>query len=221
MDTHTVQALLARIEAKDLTTAAHTWRVVLYARALAEHHGLDDDALQTITHAAALHDLGKLDIPDAILQKPARLTPEEFKVIQLHPVTGYERLTNLGVTDPLILGLVRHHHERIDGTGYPDGLASTHIPLPARIFAVIDTFDALTSIRPYRREVGEEAAEHALRILEQDAGTHYCPHCVDLFTSLYRTGKLDYILHYFNDTADLPAFAASDADALVDRAHQN
>jgi HD-GYP domain-containing protein (c-di-GMP phosphodiesterase class II) len=202
-----VEDLVRQIEQRDLSTAAHTWRVVLYARALAEELGVDRDLLRLITHGAALHDVGKLDIPADILLKPGKLTQAEFEVIKLHPVAGYARMIDLGVTDEPILDLVRAHHERWDGLGYPFGLRGEGIPLGARLFAVIDTFDALTSYRPYRADVGPEAAARALTTLTEGSGTRYWPEAVGLFTALYRTGRLGFILQHFTDTCPLPAYA--------------
>lgn len=206
MDPDIVHSLVRAIELKDHSTAAHTWRVVLYARAMAEAESLDKDLIERLTIGAALHDLGKVDVPDGILTKPGRLTDEEFAVIKTHPDAGHRRLVGMGETDDVLLNLVRHHHERWDGDGYPDRLRGEAIPLGARYFAVIDTFDALTSVRPYRREVGEDAAERAIAILQNGAGTHYWPNAVDLFVDLYRTGQLGWILHYFNDDVPVPGF---------------
>ncbi|MEO0483559.1 MAG: HD domain-containing phosphohydrolase [Planctomycetota bacterium] len=206
MDPAELQTLIRAIEAKDLATAAHTWRVVLYARAMAEEGGLGRDRVERISIAAALHDVGKLDIPSAILQKPGKLTDEEFAVIQQHPVTGYARMIKMDVEDEDILDLIRYHHERVDGKGYPYGLAGDAIPVVARYFAVIDTFDALTSIRPYRTEIGEDAAERALVILSEGAGSAFAPEAVELFTALYREQKIDHVLHYFNDEFPSPDF---------------
>ncbi len=189
------------IELKDSSTASHTWRVVLYARALSECFGIDRARVERISTAAALHDIGKLRIPDAILQKPGKLTDEEFGIIKTHSAHGHEMLREMGVDDQVALNLVRHHHERWDGLGYPDGLKGEDIPLGARYFAVIDTFDALTSVRPYRREVGEGAAERALEELERGVGTRYWGEAVGAFAQLYREGALQWILHYFNDEA--------------------
>lgn len=195
-----VEALVKTIELKDQSTAAHTWRVVLYARALAEKAGMPREFIGRLTVGAALHDVGKIDIPDNILQKPGKLTDEEFKIIQSHTSLGHERLKRMGEDDPVVLELVRHHHERIDGKGYPDGLAGDAIPVVAKYFAVIDTFDALTSFRPYRKEVGEAAAEKALIELNDCIGTRYDKAAVEIFTDLYREGALEWILHYFNDS---------------------
>lgn len=212
MEPALVQRLLRGIEEKDASTAAHTWRVTLYARALAEEFGIDDQTMRLLTHGAALHDVGKIDIPASILTKPGRLTDEEFEVIKQHPVTGYARLVSLDVTDEPILNLVKHHHERWDGLGYPFLLKGEEIPLGARFFAVIDTFDALTSIRPYRREVGVEAAQRAIEEIEAGAGTRYWPDAVDAFARLYRTGRLDWILTYFNDEARTPDWCPDETE---------
>lgn len=200
-----VEALVKTIEMKDLSTAAHTWRVVLYARALAEKAGLAREEIARLTLGAALHDVGKIDIPNEILQKKGKLTPAEFETIKQHTTLGHERLKRMGEEDSMLLDLVRHHHERVDGKGYPDGLSGDEIPVVARYFAVIDTFDALTSVRPYRREVGEAAAEKALIELNAGIGTRYDRLAVELFEDLYREGTLEWILHYFNDGKPVPA----------------
>jgi energy-coupling factor transport system substrate-specific component len=199
-----VQSLVREIELKDLSTAAHTWRVVLYARALAEYFGVGQEAIRRITDGAALHDVGKIDIPAAILQKPGRLTDDEFEVIKQHPVLGHYRLASLGVSDEMVINLVRSHHERMDGLGYPDRLKGDQIPPAARYFAVIDTFDAMTSKRPYRAEVGHDAAERAMKELYAGIGTRYCRESVEAFDALYRKGELDYILMYCNEEGDMP-----------------
>jgi HD-GYP domain-containing protein (c-di-GMP phosphodiesterase class II) len=172
---------------------------------MAERAGLDHAVVERLCTGAALHDVGKIDIPDEILQKPGKLTGEEYEVIKTHTTLGHERLVRMGETDPIILNLVRHHHERIDGKGYPDGLAGDAIPIGARYFAVIDSFDAMTSVRPYRQEVGDAAAEKALAELHAGIGTRYEGQAVELMTSLYRAGELDYILRHFNDRCELPA----------------
>lgn len=201
-----VQSLVKLIELKDASTAAHTWRVVLYLRTMAEEANIDHDTIARLTTAAALHDFGKIDIPDEVLQKPGKLTDDEFEVMKRHTVLGHERLVQMGVDDPVVLNLVRHHHERHDGLGYPDRLEGEKIPLLPRYFAVIDSFDAMTSIRPYRKDVGEEAAKRALAEIQAGAGSRYAPDAVEVFTRLYDTGHLDWILHYFNDQCPVPAF---------------
>ena len=212
-----VWPLLRAIEEKDSTTGAHTWRVVLYTRLLAETIGVDRDIVDRIGLAAALHDLGKIDIPDRILKKPGRLTSEEFRVIQTHTTAGHQRLVDMGVTDEVVLDLVRHHHERLDGSGYPDGLSGDSCRLGARLFSIIDTFDAMTSVRAYRAEVGPEAAEKALHELEAHMGQWYCPEGVRVFAALYRDGKLDWIMQHFNDSAETPSFSPESTGSTPDR----
>ncbi len=210
-----IEALVEAIGLKDMSTAAHTWRVALYTRALAEEAGQSHEVIHRLTHAAALHDVGKLDVPSAVLAKPGPLTPEERAVMQTHTTLGHELLTRLGETDPLVLDLVRHHHERWDGQGYPDRIAGESINTAARFFSVIDSFDAMTSIRPYRADVGEKAAEKAVTELEAGAGTRYWPRAVEMFAALYRRGSLGWILDYFNDRCELPAYAAGREDSVV------
>ena len=214
MDPPILQALVSTIELKDASTAAHTWRVVLYTRAMAEAAGLDHPLIERLTVAAALHDVGKIDIPDEVLRKPGPLTAAERAIIETHPARGHDLLVQMGETDPVLLTLVRHHHERWDGRGYPDRLVGDAIPLGARYFSVIDGFDAMTSLRPYRHDVGPQAAERALTELNAGAGTRYWPVAVETFERLYRTGRLDWILAYFNDTNPIPGF---DVPAAIDR----
>lgn len=212
----TVAALVRAIELKDGSTAHHTWRVVLYARAMAEAFGLDHARIARITVGAALHDLGKVDIPDHILRKPGPLTDAEYEVIKTHAALGHERLVAMGVDDPIVLEIVRHHHERVDGRGYPDGLSGDRIALAARHFAVIDAFDALTSVRPYRSDVGPDAAERALAELDAGIGSRYCTDCVAAMKDLYRSGQIGWILGYFNDKNPAPEFdAGSSIDGIA------
>lgn len=199
IDPDAIRGLLTAIELKDAATAAHTWRVTLYARSLAESRGISGDLLRRLTVGAALHDVGKIDIDDAVLRKADRLNEDEFEAIRAHTVLGHGRLQSMGMIDDEILGMVRSHHERWDGAGYPDGLAGEAIPMGARFLAVIDVFDAMTSVRPYREEVGEPAAERALCLIREGRGTTFCPECVDAFEDLYRSGGVNWILHYYND----------------------
>lgn len=215
MDHALVEQLVHGIEGKDMSTAAHTWRVVLYTRAMAEAAGVPTSQMRELTHAAALHDVGKLDIPREILTKPGKLTLDEFEVIKQHPVTGFARMVKLDVEDPLILDLIRFHHERWDGKGYPYGYAGEQIPAAARTFAVIDSFDAMTSVRPYRHDVGQEAAENAIIELKAGAGTRYAPDAVALFCEMFEAGQFDWILNYFNDGCEVPKYAE------VERVHRS
>lgn len=215
MDRDTLIQLTREVELKDRVTAAHTWRVALYTQAMAEALGCESRTIQRLMRGAALHDIGKVDIPAAILTKPGRLSEDEFEIIKQHPVLGYDRLRAIGEDDELILGLVRSHHERLDGTGYPDGLRDDDIPLPARLFAVIDTFDALTSVRPYRQEIGHEAAARAIDELRARTGSWYCHGAVDQFESLYHERRLDWIMRHFNDEASLEELGSPDDIEVV------
>ena len=220
LDHDTLEALVGLIAHKDHCTAAHTWRVTLYMRAVADELGWDDYTQQRLVQAAALHDVGKIDIPGSVLCKPGKLTDEEFKIIQSHPLLGYHRLRDMGVEDELTLDLVRYHHERWDGKGYPDGLVGNAIPVAARHFSIVDTFDALTSIRPYRRAVGKEAGDRAIEIIHQGVGSRYELGAVELFTDLYHTGKLSWIMAYHNDETALERLDEQEArPAALDAEH--
>ena len=159
---------------KDTYTGGHGRRVAHYTRLIAGAMGLPEAEVDSIGQAALLHDLGKIGIPDRILIKPERLTREEFAVVQKHPAAGADILRTIA---PLRrhAKAVRHHHERFDGSGYPDGLRGTDIPVAARIIAVADAFDALGSNRSYRRGV---SAEQALDIIAQAGGSHFDPEIV-------------------------------------------
>jgi len=176
----TVRALASAVEARDAYTGRHAERVAAYGLQLADVYGmrLGDDP--EIEFGFLLHDAGKVAVPDAILFKPGRLTPAERLVIEQHPVTGSEI-----VRDIEFLGaardVIRSHHERWDGTGYPDGLEGEEIPISARVFAVADTLDALTTNRPYRRA---STLAQARLIIMQDRGTHFDPDVLDAFRLL-------------------------------------
>lgn len=215
-----IQALVRTIELKDLCTAAHTWRVVLYTRILAERVGMERGVVNRLTNAAALHDLGKIDIPDHILQKPAALTSDEFEVMKQHTVYGHQRLIEMGENDEMLLSVVRHHHERVDGAGYPDMLKGEAIHLAARLFAVVDSFDAMTSVRPYHELAGMKAAGPALAMLSEDAGTHYCPDAVRLIQASFDDGELNWVLENFNDRVELPTFAGHDSVERLERSYR-
>lgn len=199
MDFELANALGRAVELKDMSTAAHTWRVTMYAQALGEVAGLNTDELYTFMKGAVLHDIGKLDIPDAILTKPGRLNEEEYDCIKTHTTLGYDRLRRLEVDDPTILNVVRSHHERLDGSGYPDGLSGEAIPIEARRFTIIDGFDAMTSLRPYRSDVGEEAARRAMEELKNNCETWYDTEAVSMFNDLFEQGRLESIMQHLND----------------------
>ena len=199
MDFELANALARIVELKDQSTGAHTWRVTMYAQAVAEAERMPISTVMGFMLGAVLHDSGKIDIPAEILSKPGRLTDAEYETMKSHTVLGWERVQRMGVRDPLVLHVIRSHHERIDGTGYPDGLVGEAIPIAARWFSVIDGFDAMTSLRPYRDGVGEDAAVRAIADLREHAGTWYEPRAVEVFDELHQTGRLDSILEHLND----------------------
>ncbi|WP_059172336.1 HD-GYP domain-containing protein [Bacillus sp. FJAT-27445] len=169
-----IRALVTATEEKDSYTAGHTFRVTLYALKLAEEMGLKPEELRIILQGSLLHDVGKIGIPDYILNKPGRLAQEERMLIEEHPATGFNMCKVLGFLKEE-LSIIRSHHEKWDGTGYPDRLSGENIPLYARIVAVADVYDALTSERSYRK-----AWTHgkAMEFLKDSIGTHFDPACV-------------------------------------------
>ena len=179
----TVETLATAIDAKDEVTHGHIRRVQLGAMGLARELGIKDpDTLKALEAAALLHDTGKIAIPEHILNKPGKLTPAEYDKMKLHAPIGAEILSAIDFPYPVV-PMVRHHHENWDGTGYPDRIAGTDIPIGARILSVVDCFDALTSDRPYRKRMTDEAA---LAILHERRGTMYDPLVVDVFSTCYR-----------------------------------
>ncbi len=172
----TIETLAQAVDARDQVTHDHVRRVQRNAMRLARELGIQDDAqLRALEAAALLHDAGKLGIPEHILNKPDRLTPAEFETMKLHAAIGAEILSPIDFPFPVV-PIVRHHHENWDGTGYPDGLRGTEIPIGARIIAVVDCLDALTSDRPYRRAL---PADRAFELIERGRGTMYDPAVVD------------------------------------------
>jgi putative nucleotidyltransferase with HDIG domain len=178
----TVETLATAIDAKDEVTHGHIRRVQLAAVALAKELGVrDEQTIKAIEAAALLHDTGKIAVPEHILNKPGKLTPAEYEKMKLHAPIGAEILGAIDFPYPVV-PIVRHHHENWDGTGYPDRVAGTEIPIGARILSVVDCFDALTSDRPYRKRMSDE---DALRILQERRGTMYDPLIVDVFSAKY------------------------------------
>jgi putative nucleotidyltransferase with HDIG domain len=177
-----IEALAQAVDTKDQVTSDHIRRVQSEAVRLARAIGISsDEQLQAITAAALLHDVGKISVPEHILNKPGRLTPSEFEVMKKHAPAGADILSLVGFPYPVV-PIVRHHHESWDGTGYPDGLSGEDIPIGARILSVVDCFDALTSHRPYRPRL-EDAA--ALQIIVERRGSMYDPAVVDAFLQMH------------------------------------
>ncbi|REJ35415.1 MAG: hypothetical protein DIU83_01320 [Bacillota bacterium] len=182
----TIRAFVQAIDAKDSYTAQHSTKVAEYAVAIARELKLPPERVERIRWAALLHDVGKLAVPEHILNKPDKLTPEEFRVIQQHPVESAKIVALVEQYLPL-LDAVRYHHERMDGKGYPDGLRAEEIPLDARILAVADAFDAMTSDRAYRPRL---PLEEALRRLQEGKGTQWDPRIVDALVRWVEGGGL-------------------------------
>ncbi|HEY7425427.1 MAG TPA: HD-GYP domain-containing protein [Gemmataceae bacterium] len=172
-----IASLVRTVEEHDPSIAGHSRRVHGYALRLASVLGLDPRQRRQLGLAAMLHDIGKVGIPDDILHKPDRLTPMEDRIIRSHPEVG-ERILAPIVRNRAVLAAIRSHHERLDGSGYPDGLAGEQIPLLARLIAITDCFDALTTPRPYRPAL---PPREALAILEAGAGSHFDPLFVNTF----------------------------------------
>jgi putative nucleotidyltransferase with HDIG domain len=195
----TIEALAAAVEARDPYTHGHTQRVEEYAVIMAEALGSTEAEISAIRRASVLHDIGKIGIEDVILRKQARLEPDEALRMQKHPVIGVDMLKGIDFLDP-VLPLVRHHHERWDGNGYPDQLREDEIPLGARILAVADALDAMTSDRPYR---AARTFEYAKTEILKGSATHFDPEVVTAFIKsqraiedLLRAGAGDEMHHH-------------------------
>ena len=173
----TVRALSNAVEARDAYTGKHAERVAAYGLAIARASGMDVADEPQLEFGFLLHDIGKVAVPDAVLFKPEALSAEEFALIANHPLVGSEILRHVEFLEEATQ-IVRHHHERWDGTGYPDGLEGDQIPLAARVFAVADALDALTTDRPYRQAVSWEPARQEIR---RGAGTQFDPAMVEAY----------------------------------------
>lgn len=186
MYNHTIRVLLVGLDAKDPYTFGHSMRVGQYGAVLARHMKLPEDVVEQIRHAGMLHDIGKMAIPDDILNKRGRLTIPETHTIQRHPVLGSSMLTQVQVAG-CARDWVLHHHERWDGTGYPDNMSGEEIPLETRIVSVVDAYDAMTSDRPYRKAM---AHDDALNEIREESGTQFDPIVVQQFLELCSTVNL-------------------------------
>jgi len=177
----TIEALALAIEAKDLTTRDHLQRVRVYAVEIARELGMSEAEIEALRAAALLHDIGKLAVPEHIINKPGRLTPEEFEKMKIHPVVGAEILRHVNFPGPVV-PIVRSHHEKWDGSGYPDGLKGMEIPIGARILSAVDCLDALASDRQYRRAL---PLDQAMEYVARAAGTEFDPRVVDVLKRRY------------------------------------
>jgi diguanylate cyclase (GGDEF)-like protein/putative nucleotidyltransferase with HDIG domain len=177
----TIEALALAIEAKDQTTHDHLQRVRVYALELGKDLGLNNDEMEALKAAALLHDIGKLAVPEHIISKPGRLTPEEFEKMKIHPIVGAEILEQVKFPYP-VAPVVRAHHEKWDGSGYPAGLKGEEIPMGARILAAVDCLDALASDRQYRRAL---PLDEAMDKVVADSGKHFDPRVVQILKARY------------------------------------
>src|SRR5258705_9845890 len=177
----TIEALALAIEAKDDTTHEHLARVQVYAREIARELGLSREEKEALQAASILHDIGKLAVPEHIISKPGRLTPEEFDKMKIHPIVGAEILERVQFPYPVV-PIVRAHHEKWDGSGYPHGIKGEEIPIGARILAAVDCLDALASDRQYRRAL---PLDEAMKVVEQESGKGFDPRVVEVLKRRY------------------------------------
>jgi putative nucleotidyltransferase with HDIG domain len=198
----TIEALALAIEAKDENTAEHLQRVRVYSMELAKELRLTEDETEALQAASVLHDIGKLAVPEHIISKPGRLTPEEFEKMKIHPIVGAEILERVNFPYPVV-PIVRAHHEKWDGTGYPYGLAGESIPVGARILAAVDCFDALASDRQYRKAL---PLDEAMAKVVADAGKAFDPRVVEILQRRY----LELEKLATEQTPDAPAKLSTD-----------
>lgn len=193
----TIEGLALAIEAKDHNTHSHLNRIRTYAVEIGKEVGMSNEDLDALKAAALLHDIGKLAVPDHIINKPGRLTPEEFEKMKIHPVVGAEIIEKVSFPYP-VAPIVRSHHEKWDGTGYPDGLKGADIPLGARILAVVDCLDALTSDRQHRKAL---LLDGAMQEISEEAGTSFDPEIVTILQRRYREFE-GFALRSLHQTSD-------------------
>ncbi|MBM3997060.1 MAG: response regulator [Planctomycetes bacterium] len=180
-----ITSLVRTLEARDPYTSGHSLRVCKYAMLLADYIGLDENSKKRLRLAAKLHDIGKVGLAEGILNKPAKLSNDEFDLIKEHPVIG-ERILRPIIHNRAVLSAIRSHHERFGGGGYPDNLQGEEIPFLARMITVADCYDALTSSRAYRAAMSRE---DALQIMHDGMSTQFDPHLVPPFIRMVRDGK--------------------------------
>jgi putative two-component system response regulator len=187
----TVLFTLARsIEGKDPYTHGHCERLAEYSATLATHLGLPEEQVIALRRAGVVHDIGKIAVPDSILLKPSKLTPEEWKLVQEHPIVG-ERICEPLKSFRLVLPVIRHHHEKFNGSGYPDGLAGENIPVTARVLQIVDVYDALTTIRPYKPAFSTSDALQTMN--EEVAKGWWDPDIFDQFERLVKKHEAKFL----------------------------
>lgn len=180
-----VKTMVNTLDAKSPWTKGHSERVAMYAEMIAKEMGFDVEEAKRLWLAGILHDIGKIGTYDTLLEKPGKLTKEEFEIVKKHPVQGAKILEDIKQLHDII-PFIRYHHERLDGKGYPDGLKYEEIPVEARILHVVDSFDSMTSDRPYRPSPG---TEYALSEFKKYSGTQFDPRVVDAFIKVLEEEK--------------------------------
>ena len=205
----TIRAISNTLDTKDAYTNGHSLRVTLYSMILASNMNLDNDYMEDIEIAGLLHDIGKIAMPKNILCKNGKLTDEEFMVMKAHPVKGEKIVFNIKKLQT-IASWVKSHHEKWDGRGYPDGLKGEEIPLPGRIIALADTYDAMTSTRPYRKALEHQAA---IDEIKRCAGTQFDPKLAELFVSL--ADEIDYARQHPVEMYDKYSFLGKNIDFKI------
>ena len=187
MGNETILAIAKTVDAKDLLTSKHSQRVSEYSVMIASEYGFTTAEQENLRKAALLHDIGKIGIPDAILKKPGRLTDDEYAIMKTHVTRGAEILKDFTLVDHVVEG-ARFHHERYDGTGYPDGLKGNDIPLYGRIIAIADAFDAMTANRVYR---DRQPMEYVMDQFRKGRGKQFDPILLDIFVNIINRGDID------------------------------
>jgi energy-coupling factor transport system substrate-specific component len=206
MGNETILAIAKTVDAKDALTSKHSQRVSDYSVRIARKEGFSEDEQENLRKAALLHDIGKIGIPDSILNKPDRLTDREYAVMKTHVTSGAEILKDFTLIEHVVEG-ARYHHERYDGRGYPDGLKGKDIPLYGRIIAIADAFDAMTANRVYRKRLD---FDYVMGELRRGRGTQFDPELLDLFLDLIDSGEIDVAALYAEHTADSGEVTADD-----------
>lgn len=200
----TMESLATALEARDEYTRGHSQRVSELSMMIGEKMGLGPEAIEELRIGTILHDIGKIGVPDSILNKRSRLTDEEFNVMREHPVIGYEICRPLMLSEGILM-IIRNHHEKLDGSGYPDGLKGGELPLPLRVVCVADAFDAMSSRRPYR---GVMDPLHVQAELSKGAGTQFDPVVVETLRELLPTEQMQQMYRSFWEPTDIEEEAA-------------